>query len=94
LLPGYSVRVRVLSAEPSLLVPDVALGSDQKGRYLLIVNRDSAVERREVKPGQLVGNLRVIENGLTKDDRVIVGGMHVIPGQKVDAELGPTPAAN
>ena len=35
-----------------------------------------------------VGDLRVIERGLTKDDRVVVGGiMRAIPGQKVDAEL-------
>jgi len=79
---------------PALLVPDVALGSDQSGRYVLVVNKDSVVEQRKVEPGQLVGNLRVIEKGLRKDDRVIVGGMHAIPGQKVDAELGSAPAAN
>ena len=95
LLPGYSVRVRIPSeVAPALLVPDVALGSDQSGRYVLVVNKDSVVEQRKVEPGQLVGNLRVIEKGLRKDDRVIVGGMHAIPGQKVDAELGSAPAAN
>ena len=95
LLPGYSVRVRVpLRAEPVLLVPDVALGGDQSGRYVLVVNKDSVVEQRKVEQGQLVGKLRVIEKGLTKDDRVIVGGMQVIPGQKVDAEFGSAPAAN
>jgi RND family efflux transporter MFP subunit len=95
LLPGYSVRVRIpLEVGPALLVPDVVFGSDQSGRYVLVVNKDSVVEQRKVEPGQLVGNLRVIEKGLTKDDRVIVGGMHAIPGQKVDAELGSVPAAN
>jgi hypothetical protein len=35
----------------------------------------------------------VILSGLTKDDRVVVGGiMRAIPGQKVDAETS-TPAA-
>lgn len=95
LLPGYSVRVRVpLPAEPALLVPDVALGSDQSGRYVLVVNKDSVVEQRKVESGHLVGNLRVIEKGLRKDDRVIVGGMHAIPGQTVDTEFGSAPAAN
>ena len=94
LLPGYSVRIRVpLPAQPKLLVPDVALGSDQSG-YVLVVNKDRVVERRKVERGELVGNLRVIEKGLTKDDLVIVGGVHAIPGQKVDAELGSAPAAN
>jgi RND family efflux transporter MFP subunit len=88
LLPGYFVRVRVPSRpEPGLLVPDIALGSDQGGRYVLVVNNENVVEQRKVEPGQLVGDLRVIEKGLTKDDRVVVGGiMRAIPGQKVDAE--------
>ena len=89
LLPGYFVRVRVPSQpQAALLVPDVALGSDQGGRYVLVVNKDNVVEQRRVEPRQLVGELRVIESGLTKDDRVVVGGiMRAIPGQKVAPEL-------
>jgi RND family efflux transporter MFP subunit len=96
LLPGYFVRVRIPGKpRPALLVPDIALGSDQAGRYLLVVNQDNVVEQRKVEPGQLVGNLRVIDNGLTKDDRVVVGGiMRAIPGQKVDAEQVSVAAAN
>ena len=96
LLPGYSVRVRIpLQTQPALLVPDVALGSDQSGRYVLVVNKDSMVEQRKVEPGYLVGNLRVIEKGLTKDDHVVVGGiMRAMPGQTVDAELVSAAAAN
>jgi RND family efflux transporter MFP subunit len=94
LLPGFFVRVRVPGKPlPGLLVPDVAIGSDQGGRYVLVVNKDNVVEQRKVEAAQLVGDLRVIDSGLTKDDRVIVGGiMRAIPGQKVDAELS-TPAA-
>lgn len=95
LLPGYFVRVRVPSQpHPALLVPDIALGSDQGGRYVLVVNKDGVVEQRRVELGQLVGELRVIASGVTKDDRVVVGGiMRAIPGQKVDAEPQ-TAAAN
>jgi multidrug efflux pump subunit AcrA (membrane-fusion protein) len=72
---------------PALLVPDVALGSDQSGRYLLVVNQNNVVEQRKIEPGQLVGDLRVIEKGVEKSDRVVVGGiMRAIPGQKVDVE--------
>jgi RND family efflux transporter MFP subunit len=94
LLPGYFVRVRIASQpEPSLLVPDVAIGSDQGGRYVLIVNKDNVVEQRRVEPAQLIGELRVIRTGLTKDDRVVVGGiMRAIPGQKVAPELHPLTA--
>ncbi|HTZ04024.1 MAG TPA: efflux RND transporter periplasmic adaptor subunit [Xanthobacteraceae bacterium] len=95
LLPGYFVRVRIPSRPaPALLVPDVAIGSDQSGRYVLVVNKDNMVEQRKVEPGQLVGDLRVIESGLNKDDRVVVGGiMRAIPGEKVEAETEAKPAA-
>jgi RND family efflux transporter MFP subunit len=96
LLPGYFVRIRIPSQpQAALLVPDIALGSDQGGRYVLVVNKDNVIEQRKVEPGQLVGDLRVIENGLTKDDRVVVGGiMRAIPGEKVDAEQPAAAAAN
>jgi RND family efflux transporter MFP subunit len=95
LLPGFFVRIRIPGKpRPELLVPDVAIGSDQAGRYVLVVNKDNIVEQRKVEPGQSVGDLRVINQGLTKDDRVVVGGiMQAIPGQKVDAEPSSAPAA-
>jgi RND family efflux transporter MFP subunit len=95
LLPGMFVRIRIPGKpRPALLVPDVAIGSDQAGRYVLVVNKDNVVEQRKVEPGQLEGDLRVIEDGLTKDDRVVFGGvMQAIPGQKVDPVPGTVAAA-
>jgi RND family efflux transporter MFP subunit len=90
LLPGYFVRVRVPMDEQAnaLLVPDVALGSDQSGRYVLVVNKDNVVEQRKVRTGQVEGELRVIESGLKPDDRVVVAGLlRAIPGQKVEPQL-------
>ena len=90
LLPGFFVRVRVPvdQVQNALFVPDVALGSDQAGRYLLVVNADNVVEQRKVRVGPLDGELRVIEEGLKPDDRVITAGLlRAIPGQKVDPQL-------
>jgi len=90
LLPGYFVRVRVPLDEQkdALLVPDIALGSDQGGRYVLVVNSENVVEQRKVQTGPLDGDLRVIENGLKPDDRVVIAGLlRAIPGQKVDPQL-------
>jgi RND family efflux transporter MFP subunit len=96
LIPGSFVRVRVPSRPlPALLVPDTAIGADQGGRYVLIVNKDNVVEQRKVEAGQTRGNLRIVESGLTKDDRVVTGGiMRAIPGQKVAPELTTLQAAN
>jgi RND family efflux transporter MFP subunit len=96
LLPGYFVRVRVpLRAEPALLIPAVAVGSDQAGRYVLTVNADNVVEQRRVQLGQVVGEMQVVESGVKPDERVVVSGiLDAVPGQKVDPQLRtPTSAA-
>jgi len=97
LLPGNFVRVRVPVQEQAeaLLVPEVALGSDQGGRYVLVVNGENVVEQRKVGVGQVVGEMRVIETGLKADDRVVVSGLiRAIPGDKVDPQLKIAEAAS
>jgi len=95
LVPGYFVRVRVAADEEnSLLVPDAALGSDQGGRYVLVVNKDNVVEQRKVTTGPRVGELRAIDSGLKADDRVVISGiLRAIPGQKVDPQMQTVAAA-
>ncbi len=90
LVPGNFVRVRVGAADEhdSLLVPDAALGTDQGGRYLLVLDKQNVVEQRKITIGPKVGDLRVIESGLKPDDRIVVAGiLRAIPGQKVDPQL-------
>jgi RND family efflux transporter MFP subunit len=89
LLPGYFVRVRIPEEEQNaLLVPEAALGSDQGGRYVLVVNKDNVVEQRKVAIGPKLGELRAIETGLSPEDRVVVAGiLRAIPGEKVDPKM-------
>ena len=90
LLPGFFVRVRVPidREQDALLVPDTALGSDQGGRYVLVVSGENVVEQRKVVTGPLEGELRVIESGLKGEDRVVTAGLlRAVPGQKVDPQL-------
>jgi RND family efflux transporter MFP subunit len=98
MLPGYFVRVRVPYDQQieALLVPDTALGSDQGGRYVLVVTAGNTVEQRKVEIGPIEdGALRVIETGLKPDDRVVIAGLlRAIPGQKVDPQLQKIEAPN
>ncbi len=89
LLPGYYVRVRVPGGgQERMLVPDVAIGADQGGRYVLVLNADNVIAQRKVTAGQLVGTMRVILDGLKQDDRVVVDGLlRAIPGQKVEPKV-------
>lgn len=96
LLPGMFVRVRVpLGTQPNaLLVPDTALGTDQGGRYLLTVGKDDVVEQHTVEIGALQGKLRVVEKGISPDDRIVVSGIQrAVPGQKVAPREAPAATA-
>ena len=97
LLPGFFVRVRVpLMTRPAeaLLVPDTALGTDQAGRYLLVVDKDDVVQQRTVTTGARVGDLRVIATGLQPDDRVVISGLQrAVPGEKVAPKASEITAA-
>lgn len=96
LLPGIFVRIRLprrLSAQQALLVPNRALGEDQGGRYLLVVNKDDVVEQRYVQLGEVIGTQRVITSGLGPDDLVVVGELwRASPGTKVKPRLTGTDA--
>jgi RND family efflux transporter MFP subunit len=90
LSPGYFVRVRlpIGAAREALLVNERALESNQGQRVLYIVNEKNEVVSRNVELGARHDGLRVIEVGLTANDRVVVNGLqHVHPGATVEAKV-------
>jgi RND family efflux transporter MFP subunit len=104
LTPGQFCRVQVRTGPPRerLFVPEDALGSDQRGPYLLVVNANNTVEDRVVKTGvatddgfvEVVGVLRptaqgpvLTPGGLKPDEWVVVNGLQrARPGAKVDPQ--------
>ena len=103
LIPGFFTRIRVplgLGSTSVLLIPNRVIAEDQAGKYALVVNKDNVVEQKRIKTGQLlVGGLRVITQGLTADDRVVLTtNGQAVPGGKVVPKLEtippPPPAAN
>jgi RND family efflux transporter MFP subunit len=87
ILPGFFVRMRLPMGNVdrnALLVPDRALQTDQGGTYLLVLDNNDAVRQRYVQLGSLMGALRVVNSGLTPEDRVVVGDLwRAAPGTKV-----------
>jgi RND family efflux transporter MFP subunit len=84
--PGMFGRVRVPASPPytALLVPDAAIATEQARKYVLVVDGDNKVQLKYVTLGQLSGDLRVVKDGITADDRVVVNGlMRARPGIKV-----------
>lgn len=90
LLPGMFVRIRVPLGEkrPRLMVPERAVNVDQLGEYLLVVNKDNIVERRDVKLGVAQYGLRLVEEGVTEDDQIVVNGLQ---RARVGAPVTPMP---
>jgi RND family efflux transporter MFP subunit len=87
LTPGMFGRIRVPGSPTyqALLVPDVAVGTEQVRKFVLVVGADNVAVAKYVTLGPVIdGNLRIIKDGLNADDRVVVNGlMRVRPGQKV-----------
>ncbi len=80
LAPGLFVRIKfpVGKAEPSLLIPEEAMASDQGRPFVFVVGKDgdkTIAEARNVETGPLVGQRRVIRAGLQAGDQVIVTGL-------------------
>jgi RND family efflux transporter MFP subunit len=99
LLPGLFTRVRIPLVEKSaLLVPETAIGYDQLGPFVRVVNDKHEVARRGVKLGNQVDTGRVILEGLQGDEWVVVTGLlRAIPGRTVtpeEASAPPGPGGN
>lgn len=96
LLPGEFVHVRLLVADrpDTLLVPQVALGSSQFGKYVFVAEHGRAVQRM-VSIGATYGDLVIINKGVTAHDAVLVGNLQKIaPGAPVRPVTGHAEARN
>jgi RND family efflux transporter MFP subunit len=95
--PGMFARVRMAAAPPKdeLLVPDAAIGAEQVRKFVLVVDAENVARPKYVTLGPVVDGLRVITQGLTSDDNVIVNGlMRARPGAKVTPQQSSTASAS
>jgi membrane fusion protein, multidrug efflux system len=98
LQPGFFVRIRVPGStkHQALLIPDLAVGTDQGQKFVYVVNGENTVEYKRVMLGPVYEGLRVVRSGVQPDDWIIVNGlMSVRPGSKVNparAAIGAAPA--
>ena len=69
------VRVPIGEIKDAILVPERSVASDQLGRYVLIVNDENRVERRDVKLGAKYGDMVVVSDGLKASETIVVEGI-------------------
>ena len=87
--PGFFARVRIPGAGEydAVLVRDSAILSDQGRSYVLAVDEKNVAAYRPVKTGPMVDGLRVVREGLSTNDQIIVTGlMNARPGLTVQPQ--------
>ena len=90
LMPGQFARLRMgqPKTESLLVVTERAVGTDQNKRFVMVVGDDKKAAYREVTLGAHVDGLRVVINGLSVGERIVVNGLQRIrPGSVVEPQL-------
>lgn len=90
LVPGMFARIKLKGEGPyqALLLPDQAVIADQSHQYVFVLDEQDMVRRKNVLSGVKAYGLRVIRQGLSPQDRVIINGLSRIrPGMKVKPRM-------
>ncbi|MCO8123889.1 efflux RND transporter periplasmic adaptor subunit [Stieleria sp. TO1_6] len=94
LTPGMFAKARIASSTKydALLVPDEAIGADQSDKFVYVLDAENKAQMRVIETGPLAYGLRVIRNGISADDRVVISGLQRVrannPVQVLSAEKG------
>lgn len=97
LQPGLFGRVNVPGSLPyeGILIPDEAIAVDQNRQIVYVLGEDNTAQIRIVRPGPRLHGYRVIREGLTGDEQVIINGIiRVRPGVPVNPSLVELPPEN
>lgn len=90
LIPGQFVRLLMgqPKTERAMMINERAVGTDQNKKYVMVVNKESKAEYREVSLGVAVDGLRMVTAGLKPGEQIVVKGLQRIrPGAAVAPEV-------
>ena len=70
-----------------MLIPDLAVGTDQGRKFVYVLNDKEQLDQRPVKLGPMIDGLRVVREGVQANDWIVVNGfMSIRPGLPIKAE--------
>ena len=80
LIPGLFARVRLLGSGEyeAVLIHEAAVMTDQDRKFVYVVTDDNIALRRDVVLGREIEGLRVVEEGLSAGERIVVNGVRKI----------------
>jgi RND family efflux transporter MFP subunit len=94
LTPGLFGRVTVGASDPyrGILLPDEAIGSDQDRRVVYVLGENNVVNLKPIRIGPRIDGYRVIRDGLTGNETVVVNGLvRVRPGAPITPQMTTLP---
>lgn len=79
------IKLAANAITKQIIIPERAIGTDLKNRFVLTVDENNVLEYKLVKTGERYGKLRAITAGLNKGDIIAVNGpARVGPGMPVN----------
>lgn len=84
--PGMFGRISIPGSGDykGVLIPDEAIGADQDRRFVYVVADDGGLRQQVVRPGPRIDGYRVIRQGLTGEESIVINGIQRIrPGAKI-----------
>ncbi|WP_187276500.1 efflux RND transporter periplasmic adaptor subunit [Parahaliea maris] len=92
LVPGQYVRVILQDTNllQGLFMPQAAVQADQQGPFVLVVNSNNIIERRNVELGDRFGLHILVRRGVEEGEPVVVRGLQQVrPGMTVQVTAMP-----
>ncbi|WP_068826987.1 multidrug efflux RND transporter periplasmic adaptor subunit MexE [Pseudomonas sp. BMS12] len=90
--PGLYARLKLVgsSTYPAALIKDEAVGTDLGKKFVLVLDKDNAVQYRAIELGPKLEGLRIVRSGLVKGEQIVVNGLQrTMPGATVDPQSVP-----
>jgi len=98
LTPGMFGRVRIQTGQrdQGIMIPDAAIMTDQSRKFVYVVGADNTAKAQTVVPGPMDKGLRVINEGLTGSETIIINGLQraqegaPVTPQKTELRMDPS----
>ncbi|MGB4074491.1 multidrug efflux RND transporter periplasmic adaptor subunit MexE [Pseudomonas sp.] len=90
--PGLYARLKLVGSGTydATLIQDAAVGTDLGKKFVLVLDKDNAVQYRAVELGPKLEGLRIVRSGLAKGEQIVVNGLQrAFPGSTVDPQAVP-----
>ncbi|WP_298189233.1 multidrug efflux RND transporter periplasmic adaptor subunit MexE [uncultured Pseudomonas sp.] len=90
--PGLYARLKLVGSSQytAALIKDEAVGTDLGKKFVLVLDKDNAVQYRAIELGPKLEGLRIVRSGLAKGEQIVVNGLQrAFPGATVDPQSVP-----